>query len=405
MKKLFPVLVVLFLGYLGFSLALPIFPPLFLNLQYNFLPPEVNTSIRRILLGILFSMYPMGQFIGAPIMGKLSDKYGRKPILLLSLLAIIPGYIGSALSVAFSLPVLLFTSRFLVGLFEGNITIAQAAISDISENENAKTKNFGWMVSLSSSAFFFGPLIGGKFADSKLISWFHYDTPFWCAALLVFIGFLVVACLFKETHKADDTVEIHPFNILISFVESLRIQQLQIIFAANLCFFFAIFFFLNFFSAYLVNMFQFNASQLGEANAYLSIFIVLAPLFFGKIAKFWTIMKTAMFGSICMGLSLIVFLLPSSPYFLMGTLVPVGFFIAIGFVYPALMISNIVSKQIQGQILGTNMAIQVFGEAATALIGGFLMVSFISLPIWVGAIIAILGGFLLVHQLKRSTVK
>ena len=50
--------------------------------------------MRRILLGILFAMYPMGQFIGAPLLGKLSDKYGRKPVLLISLIAVIPAFIG-----------------------------------------------------------------------------------------------------------------------------------------------------------------------------------------------------------------------------------------------------------------------------------------------------------------------
>jgi len=401
MKRLFPVLVVLFLGYLGFSLALPIFPPLFLDLHHSFLPTEMGTAMRRILLGILFSMYPFGQFIGAPIMGKLSDKYGRKPILLISLLAIIPGYIGSALSVSHQLPFLIFLSRFWVGLLEGNITIAQAAISDISENEKAKTKNFGWMVSLSSSAFFFGPLIGGKLADSKLIYWFHYDTPFWCAAILVLIGVLVVWRRFQETHEADPEVEIRPAKILVSFIESLRIKRLRLIFAANLCFFFAIFFFLNFFSAYLVNAFGFNVSQLGEANAYLSIFVVLGPLLFGTMAKYWTVTKTALIGSVLMGVSLIVFLLPSSPYALFFTLIPVGFFMAIGFAYPALMISNIVSKRMQGQILGSNMAIQVFGEGATALIGGLLMAIFSSLPIWAGAFVAILGGLILISETQR----
>jgi len=401
MKRLLPVLVVLFLGYLGFSLALPIFPPLFLDLDHSFLPSETGVAMRRILLGTLFSMYPLGQFIGAPIMGKLSDKWGRKPVLLLSLLAIIPGYIGCALSVTYRLPFLIYLSRLWVGLLEGNITIAQAAISDISEDEKTKTRNFGWMVSLSSSAFFFGPLIGGKLADSKLISWFHFDTPFWCAALLVLIGFLIVWWLFKETHEADKSVEIHPIKIFTSFIDSLRIKRLRFIYLANMCFFFAIFFFLNFFSAYLVNVFGFNVSQLGEANAYLSIFVVLGPLLFGWMAKYWTAPKVALVGSVLMGISLAIFLLPNSPYALFATLVPVGFFMAIGFAYPALMISNIVSKRIQGQVLGSNMAIQVFGEGATALIGGFLMAIYTSLPIWIGAIVAIIGGILLISETQR----
>lgn len=402
MKRLFPVLVVLFLGYLGFSLALPIFPPLFLDLDHSFLPATTGTSMRRILMGILFAMYPLGQFIGAPIMGKLSDKYGRKPILLISLLAIIPACIGCALSVVYHCPLLMYISRLAFGLFEGNVTIAQAAIADISQDEKSKTKNFAWMVSLSSSAFFFGPLIGGKFADSKVISWFHYDTPFWCAAILVFLGFLVVCFLFKETHSSDSKVKINPYHILTSFVESFCIKRLRIIFAANFCFFFAVFSFLNFFSAYLINTFSFNVSMLGEANAYLSIFLVLGPLLFSTMAKYFSATKIALWGSIFLGISLIIFTLPSSPYALLGTLIPVGFFIAIGFAYPALMISNATSKEIQGQALGTNMAMQVLGEGVTALVGGFLLAIHTTLPFWVGSLAAILGGILLINELKKA---
>jgi len=402
MRRLFPVLFVLFLGYLGFSLALPIFPPLFLDHSHGFLSHEISDSTRRILLGILFSMYPIGQFIGAPIMGKFSDKYGRKPILLLSLLAIVPAYIGCALSVVLKLPFLLFLSRFFTGLFEGNITIAQAAISDISEDEKTKTKNFGWMVSLSSSAFFFGPLIGGKLADSKLIPWFHYDTPFWCASILVFLGLFIVWSSFKETHDPDSEVTINPLNILTTFVKGLRVKRLRMIYSANLCFFLAMFFFLNFFSAYLVDVFSFNVSKLGEINAYLAIFVMLTPLGFGFLAKYLSTTKTAFISLILTGLSLFGFLLPSSPYSLLYTLIPIGIFMAVGFAYPALMISNAVSKRMQGEALGTNMAIQVFGEGFTALAGGFMMALSISLPIWIGGICALLGSLFLISELRRS---
>lgn len=120
MKRVFPVLTVLFLGYLGYSLAIPLFPPLFLDPIHGFLPDGISQEARRILLGVLFAMYPLGQLVGAPLLGKLSDKYGRKPILLISLLIVIPAYLGSAFSVLFTFPTLLYISRFLSGLLEGN---------------------------------------------------------------------------------------------------------------------------------------------------------------------------------------------------------------------------------------------------------------------------------------------
>ncbi len=396
MKRLFPVLIVLFLGYLGFSLALPIFPRLFLDLKLSILSPDVSEQGRRILLGVLFAMYPIGQFIGAPMMGRLSDKYGRKPILLISLVSIIPGYIGAALSIRYQIPWLLFCSRFWVGLLEGNVTIAQASITDITEDEQTKVKNFGWMLSLSGSAFLFGPLIGGYLADSDVVTWFQSDTPFWFGALAVSLGSIIVWSSFRETHVADKTITVHLRHLLTSFFESLKIKQLQPIFTANLCFFLAIFFFLNFLSSYFLISFQFETKQIGKIIAYISLLILIAPVLFKLMSRVWAVTQIAILGSICLGLSMLIFLAASSPLALFGTLIPLGFCIAIGFTYPVLMISNATSKKIQGQALGANMAIQFFGEAATGLVGGYLTTLWIGLPNMIGAVFAFIGGIILI---------
>lgn len=394
-KRIFPVLTVLFLGYLGFSLAIPLFPPLFMDPAHRFLPDETTQGMRRILLGILFAMYPLGQFVGAPLLGKLSDKYGRKPVLLISLIIVIPAYLGSAFAVSFTLPVLLFFSRFFSGLLEGNIVIAQAAIADISEDTKAKTKNFGWLVSLSSTAFFFGPLIGGKLADSTLVSWFHFDTPFWGAAILTLIGYFIVLKLFKETHPPDSEVDVSARSITKSFKEGLKFKGLRTIYVANLFVFLAIFFFLNFFTAYLVARFQLSVSRLGEVNAYLSIPFMIAPIFFGMFAKWWSSRQAMRMGSFCLCISYLVFVLPPSPWALLITLLPLGFFQSMGFAFPALMVSDKVGKRVQGQALGTNQSIQVFAEAATALCGGFIMALGQTLPIYAAAICSIIAGLIL----------
>ncbi|QVL56796.1 MAG: MFS transporter [Simkaniaceae bacterium] len=394
-KRIFPVLTVLFLGYLGFSLAIPLFPPLFLDPVYEFLPIETTVKMRRILLGILFSMYPLGQFVGAPLLGKLSDKYGRKPILLISLIIVIPAYLGSAFSVLYTLPILLFVSRFLSGLLEGNIVIAQAAIADISEDTKAKTKNFGWLVSLSSTAFFFGPLIGGKLADSSVVSWFHFDTPFWGAAILTLIGFFIVLYLFRETHPPDKEMNVSIKSITRSFTDGLRYNRLRVIYSANFFVFLSIFFFLNFFTAYLVTRFNFSVALLGEVNAYLSIPFMIAPIFFGVFAKWWTSRQAMRLGSLCLCISYLIFVIPQSPWALLITLIPLGFFQSMGFAFPALMVSDAVGKRIQGQALGTNQSIQVFAEAATALTGGFIMAAERTLPIYAAASCSIIAALIL----------
>jgi len=397
-KRIFPLLTVIFLGYFGFSLALPLFPPLFLNPDLNFLSPDTTVHMRRILLGILFAMYPFGQFIGAPLLGKWSDKYGRKPVILISLIALFPAYLVSAFSILYMQPVLLFASRFFCGLLEGDIVIAQAAIADTSEDSKTKTKNFGWLVSLSSTAFFFGPLIGGKLADSQVVPWFHYDTPFWCAAALSLISFSVVALLFHETHDKDPTIEVSLKSLVRTFSDGLKFRRLRILFTANFFIFLAIFFFLNFFSAYLVDVYHFSISVLGEINAYLAIPVILVPFVFGRFSKMWSTKKTTQIGSLLLGVSYLIFVLIQSPWSLLFTLIPIGFFMGMGFAFPAILVSDAVSKRFQGQALGTNQSIQVFAEAFTALIGGFLMALFSALPIYLAALCGLIGALALTRQ-------
>ena len=403
-KQIIPILIVLFLGYLGFSLAIPLFPPLFLEPMHPLLPEETSQKMRAILLGILLGMYPLGQLIGAPLLGKLSDKYGRKPTILISLIVVIPAYLGSALSIIYASPTFLFIARFLSGLLEGNIVIAQASMADITENEQAKAKRFGWLVSLSSTAFFFGPLISGKLAYSQNIHWFNFDTPFWAAACLTIIGFLIVLLLFKETHLPDKQTKISIKAVCASLIDGLKYKRLRTIYSANLFVFLSIFFFLNFFSLYLVTSFQFSSDRLGQINAYFAIPYIITPAFFGRFVKWWSLKQTIFLSSLCLCFSYLFFLIPTSPKALWITLIPIGFFQSIGFAFPAIMLSRAVDKKSQGVALGMNQSILVFAETVTALFGGYIAAVGKTLPIYSGSLCCLIAASLLFSK-NRQTLR
>lgn len=395
MRRIFPLFIVLFLGALGFSFTFPLFTPLFLEPEHTFLPFETAQDTRRILLGILFAVYPAGQFIGASFIGKLSDKCGRRPVVLMCLALATLAVTGSALAIHYALPTLLYVSRFINGLLAGNTVIVQAAIADISKDAHTKAKRFGFLNSLSSTAFFFGPLIGGYLADARLVSWFDYDTPFWFAAILTLTAFFIVFHLLKESHQKDPTVSISLKSILKTFVHGFTYKRLRTLYCSNFFVFLGIFFFLNFFPAYLVNRFDFSFTALGRANAYLAIPFIISPFFFATFSKWWTVRRSMRLGMLCVSISYLIFVQPSSPWALLITLLPVGFFLAMGFAFPAIMISDTVDQRIQGQALGVNQALLVLAEAFTALIGGFLMALHIDLPIYAGAVCAVVAGFIL----------
>jgi MFS transporter, DHA1 family, tetracycline resistance protein len=83
--RLLPLYVVVFMGFVGYSLMITVFTPMLLRGDRAMLPPGSSTSSRTIMLGVLLCLYPLGQLIGSPILGSLSDRFGRRPILLVSL--------------------------------------------------------------------------------------------------------------------------------------------------------------------------------------------------------------------------------------------------------------------------------------------------------------------------------
>src|SRR5215469_6895072 len=83
--SLLPLYVVIFFGFVGYSLMITVFTPMFLKPEAGMLPASATTSYRTVVLGIILGLYPAGQFIGSPVMGAMSDRYGRRPILLISL--------------------------------------------------------------------------------------------------------------------------------------------------------------------------------------------------------------------------------------------------------------------------------------------------------------------------------
>ncbi|QPC84791.1 MFS transporter [Phototrophicus methaneseepsis] len=143
---MFTVFMVVFIGLTGFSFLIPLLP--FLALQYG---------ANEFVLGLLLASYALFQLIGAPILGRLSDRYGRRPVLLVSTL----GTFVSLLLVAFAQNlVLLFASRILDGLTGGNIAVAQAYVTDVTDEHN-RSRGLGMLGAAFGLGFIFGPALSG----------------------------------------------------------------------------------------------------------------------------------------------------------------------------------------------------------------------------------------------------
>ena len=206
---LLPIFLVNFIGTLGFSIVLPFLVFLVMKFGGN-----------SIVYGLLAATYPAFQLIGAPILGRWSDIYGRKKILLLSNAGTAIGWILflSALILPFGesfninsiylgtivivVPLLLiFLARAIDGLTGGNISVANAYLSDISSDES-RSKNFGKMAISSNLGFILGPAIAGILGGTI------YGTilPVLAALLLSLITLVVIAFLLKESRSISNPI-------------------------------------------------------------------------------------------------------------------------------------------------------------------------------------------------------
>lgn len=152
-------------------------------------PYAERFGITPISLGFMFASFSLAQFLATPVLGRISDRFGRKPMLLLSLF-------GTCLALALFASAhsvwMLFVARILDGITGGNISIAQAMIADSTEGKD-RAKAFGLLGAAFGFGFLAGPALGG------LLSQIHLTAPFWFASGLALVGTLLGLFLLQET--------------------------------------------------------------------------------------------------------------------------------------------------------------------------------------------------------------
>ncbi len=158
---LFLIFFTVFLNLLGVTIIIPVLGPLMLDsAESGLLPQSFSFQEEAFILGLLKASYPLMQFMGSPVLGALSDRTGRKPILSYALLGSVVGYVIFAIGILQGNIWMLFGGRIIDGLTGGNIAVVYSAIADIS-NEQSKTKNFGLVGMAFGLGFIIGPFIGG----------------------------------------------------------------------------------------------------------------------------------------------------------------------------------------------------------------------------------------------------
>ena len=184
-KRILPILIIVLMDLLGLSIIIPLLP--LYAARFGSAP---------LTIGILQATYPLMQFIGAPILGRLSDRFGRKSILVISQMGTLAGFILLGFSNTLGL---LFLSRIIDGLSGGNISTAQAAITD-STTEGTRTQGLGLVGAAFGVGFILGPIIA---FIVLLASGQNYQAVAFTAAFFSLASLLLTSFWFQETRTRE----------------------------------------------------------------------------------------------------------------------------------------------------------------------------------------------------------
>jgi len=392
------VILIIFLDVLGVGILFPVMPQLIFRI---FIPAGYTMDQSFIMLGWLTAIFPLMQFISTPILGQLSDRYGRKPVLSFSLFGTALGYVLFATAIITKNIPLLFFARALDGITGGNLSVARAVIADTSTPEH-RTRNFGLIGAAFGVGFVFGPYIGARLAGPNVNffglfttpHWFGPAVPFWFTAILSTIAATLVLAILPETNKNINRKLKLTWN---KSIHNIRIAathpRLRAIFASEFLFWGGFTFFTTFFQVVLIQKLGFKVNNVGDFFAFFGVCIaltqgVLTP-FLSKKFKNYQILRFSFIGT---GLALFLQLWPSNTAQLMMVTPFIAIFIGLTMANASALVSTSSDKDIQGEVLGIEASVQALGQAIPAVMAGYIATIGINMPVIVGGSMAILAG-------------
>lgn len=357
------ILITVFIDLIGFGMVIPILP--FYAMTYQASPRDIS---------FLFSIYSWMQFFFAPILGRLSDIYGRRPILFVSIIGSAIGYFLMGWAGALYL---VFAGRIIGGVTGGNISTAQAYIADVTSKAN-RAKGMGLFGATFGFGFILGPAIAG------ILSKYGVHVPFYFAAGLSLANAIAVFFVLPESLKKDQ-MKAPPErpNRILELISSLKDKEfgtLNLVYFLLITSFSIMTYAFVLFTAY---RYGYNAEQNGFLFAFVGVIAIIGQgLLFGRLVRIFGETKLTVAGCFLMAVSLfsLPFLGPRSGG-LTGLLIACTVMsIGNAFASPSItsLASKISSEEKQGSSLGILQSGASLARAVGPLLGGVLLNSAIN---------------------------
>ena len=375
------ILLTVFLDVLGLGVIIPILP---------FYVESFHVS--GIVVTSLFAVFALFSFFSAPILGAISDRKGRRPVLLISLASSTVGW----LIFAFSNTIFgLFLGRIIDGSAAGNISTAQNYLIDIAKDQKERAKNLGLIGAVFGISFIIGPLVGG------VLSTISMKLPFIVVGIMSLLNTILAYFFLPETHHERSTkkLSINPFAPIIKALKNKNILPLYI---AWLLFGVAISLNQSIFALYIAEEFSWTVIASGFIMALIGVIISINQAF--AIRSIWLKYFKESFLMVWVfipfSIGYIIMALPFKVAFLSG-LVITAFGQSLMRVIMTSQIIGFSNKEEQGENMGILVSIMSLSMILGPLLGGFVYEAYPSLPFVLAGIILLITFVFIFKTYKK----
>ncbi len=239
MRPLFIIFLTIFVNLVGFGIIIPLLP---------FYAQTFGAS--PLSIGLLFASFSLAQLVASPLLGELSDRWGRRPVLILSLFGTVVSFVMLAMATSLSM---LFAARIVDGLSGGNITTARAYIADITTEEN-RAKAYGVLGAAFGLGFIVGPALGAAFSRIS------YTAPIWAAAVVTAVAIAMAWIWLPETVHRTHAGGGAPWRAV---ADLLRRPHLRVLFTIDFAYWTAFAVYQTTFALFGARRFHFDAAHTG----------------------------------------------------------------------------------------------------------------------------------------------
>jgi len=368
------ILMSVFVDVIGFGIVIPILP--YYLEEFGAQPFTIT---------LLFSVFSFCAFLSSPFLGALSDRIGRRPVLLLSIVSTSIGWFIFAS--AATIPIL-FLGRIIDGLAAGNFTTAQSYLVDIAQDDKERTANLGIVGATFGVGFMLGPLLGG------LLSTISHSFPFYFTGTLALCNALFAYFMLPETNQNKSTATLH-YNPFLPMYKAFSNKTLRTLYIVWFLFSFVFVVVQTIFALYTQHVFGFDSFQTGLLFTLIGVVIVVNQA--ALLKKFWLHrftehqLQTIMIWFLFIGLCLCC--IKSVPFFMVAIL-----FFGTGQAILRVVITSqavgLVDAKMKGEIMGITASIFSFAMIISPIVSGLLFEHDPILPFAVSAAIMPLALFL-----------